>query len=100
MVREILGTGITDIPEIQTGKTQPAPGQKSFGEFLTESLEKVNQLQKESEAAVKQIAGGAEGPALHEAMIAVEKADVAFKLMMEVRQKILEAYKEITQMQA
>lgn len=100
MVREILGTGITDIPELQTGRTQSAPGQKSFGEFLTESLEKVNQLQKESEDAVKSIASGAEGPALHEAMVAVEKADVAFKLMMEVRQKILEAYKEITQMQA
>ena len=32
-------------------------------------------------------------------MVAVEKADVAFKLMMEVRQKILDAYQEITRMQ-
>jgi len=103
MVKELIGTGIgiggiTDIP---VGKTQAGDSiGKSFGEFLSESLQKVNQLQQESDAAVKQIAGGVSGPSLQEAMVAVEKADVAFKLMMEVRQKILEAYKEISSMQA
>ena len=54
---------------------------------------------KGADAAVQQIAKGDEGPALQEAMVAVEKADVAFKLMMEVRQKILDAYQDIMRMQ-
>lgn len=100
MVNQINGTQIADIADIQPGKAQgAAQGGKSFGDFLAESLEKVNQLQQESEQAVRQIADGAEGVSLQDAMIAAEKADVAFKLMMEVRQKILDAYKEITQMQ-
>lgn len=100
MVNQITATPIADIAEISTGKTQGATqGGKSFGDFLAESLEKVNQLQQESEQAVRQIADGVEGASLQDAMLAAEKADVAFKLMMEVRQKILDAYKEITQMQ-
>lgn len=102
MIKELMGTGvgsITDIPSPGGAKESGATG-KSFGDFLTESLQKVNELQKESEAAVKSIADGGQGTSLQDAMIAVEKADVAFKLMMEVRQKILDAYKEITTMQA
>lgn len=99
MVDKIIGSGIGQIADIQTEKTPGLSGGKSFGEFLTESLEKVSQLQKESEVAVKQIADGASGPALQDAMIAAEKADIAFKLMMEVRQKILDAYRDISSMQ-
>jgi flagellar hook-basal body complex protein FliE len=98
MVKEIVGVGLRNIPELQ--KQQPvAKDGKSFGDFLTESIQKVNDLQKGADAHVEQIAKGEEGPALQEAMVAVEKADVAFKLMMEVRQKILDAYKEISNMQ-
>lgn len=100
MVNQITGAPIAEIAEILPGKSQgAAQGGKSFGDFLAESLEKVNQLQQESEQAVKSIADGAEGASLQDAMIAAEKADIAFKLMMEVRQKILDAYREITQMQ-
>lgn len=101
MVKDVNGLGIPPIADIATGAVKEgASGGKSFGEFLTESLNKVNQLQQESEAAVKSIAEGSDATSLQDAMIAVEKADVAFKLMMEVRQKILDAYKEITTMQA
>lgn len=100
MVKEIIGAGIGELPELKSGVSPSAASEKSFGEFLSESIQKVNELQKESDAAVKSIAEGAEGPALQDAMIAVEKADVAFKLMMEVRNKILDAYQEIMRMQA
>ena len=98
MVKElsglIPGTGPSSPSKVGAGD---AP-EKGFGEFLTESLQKVNDLQKDADAATVQIAEGGEA-GIQEAMIAVEKADVAFKLMMEVRQKILDAYQEITRMQ-
>lgn len=99
MVDKIIGAGI-ELPEIKGGSKASGAPEKSFGEFLTESIQKVNELQQDADAAVKQIAAGSEGPALQDAMIAVEKADVAFKLMMEVRTKILDAYQEIMRMQA
>lgn len=99
MVKEIGGIGPGQIPDLQKSNAPATKDGKSFGDFMTESIQKVNDLQKGADAAVQQIAKGDEGPALQEAMVAVEKADVAFKLMMEVRQKILDAYKEISNMQ-
>jgi len=95
MVKEIAGVGMPQAAEAKapTG-AKPA---KDFGEFLAESLEKVDTLQQEADAAVTRAAQG-DGD-IQEAMVAVEKADVAFKLMMEVRQKILDAYQEIMRMQ-
>jgi len=98
MVNELTGltpgTGVTLVEKVRAGE---AP-EKGFGEFLAESLQKVNDLQNDAAAATVQIAEGGE-TGIQEAMIAIEKADVAFKLMMEVRQKILDAYQEITRMQ-
>lgn len=98
MVKELSGL----VPGIQPSSSPKvgagAAPEKGFGEFLTESLQKVNDLQKDADAATVQIAEGGEA-GIQEAMVAIEKADVAFKLMMEVRQKILDAYQEITRMQ-
>jgi len=98
MVNELSGRipGIGPAAGPKVG-TVGAP-EKGFGEFLTESLQKVNDLQKDADAATVQIAEGGDA-GIQEAMVAIEKADVAFKLMMEVRQKILDAYQEITRMQ-
>ena len=90
----IPGIGPAVAPKVGAGGSQ----EKGFGEFLTESLQKVNDLQMDADAATVQIAEGGE-TGIQEAMVAIEKADVAFKLMMEVRQKILDAYQEIIRMQ-
>lgn len=98
MVNEINGLmpGAAPVPSSGPGKAGTA--EKGFGEFLTESLKKVDELQRGADAAVEQMARG-EGPGIQEAMVAIEKADIAFKLMMEVRQKIVDAYQEIIRMQ-
>lgn len=97
MVKE-LGGLVSGVPAPAEGKASGVRPEKGFGEFLTESLGKVDALQKDADAAASQIAQG-EGLGIQEAMVAVEKADVAFKLMMEVRQKILDAYQEVMRMQ-
>lgn len=71
---------------------------KPFSESLKESLNEVNQLQKTAGASITDLTTGKDQE-LHQTMIAIEKADVSFRLMMQVRNKILSAYEEISRMQ-
>ena len=81
------------------GANKAEKGDKNaFLDVLRNSISKTNELQKEASDAVGALASG-EKIDIHNAMIAAEKADVSFRLMMEVRNKIVEAYHEITRMQ-
>ncbi len=71
---------------------------KSFGEFLMDSISKVNDLQNDADVAMQKLASG-ETKNLHETMIMVEKADIAFKAMNQIRMKVIDAYKDIMRMQ-
>ena len=70
----------------------------SFGQMLMDSMAKVNDLQKDADVAMQRLASG-ESKNLHETLLAVEKADIAFKTMNQVRTKVIDAYKEIMKMQ-
>lgn len=70
----------------------------SFSEMLTKSLGDVNSMQHEANVAIKKLASG-ESKNIHETMIAVEQAEIAFKTMNQVRRKVLDAYKQIMNMQ-
>ena len=85
-------------PETQAANRTEAKPQGSFGDVLKSSLAEVNRLQKQADAAITELAKG-DKVSLHETMIAMEQADVSFKLMMEVRNKIVEAYQEIMRIQ-
>ncbi|MFQ5780758.1 MAG: flagellar hook-basal body complex protein FliE [Nitrospiria bacterium] len=73
-------------------------GEKPFLETLKKSIDETNALQLRADQAVADLATG-KTQDLHQTMIAIEKADVSFQLMMQVRNKILSAYEEITRMQ-
>jgi len=73
-------------------------GPKSFGDFLQESIGKVNSLQSEANVAMEKLASG-ESENLHETLLAVEKADIAFRTLNQVRSKVIDAYREIMKMQ-
>jgi flagellar hook-basal body complex protein FliE len=73
-------------------------GGKTFGEFLADSVGKVNSLQQEANVAMEKLASG-ESQNLHETLLAVEKAEIAFKTMNQVRTKVIDAYREIMKMQ-
>ena len=71
-------------------KDQPA-----FKNFLLDALNEVNNLQVDADRAVEKVfTGGDVNPA--EVLTAVQKADMSFRMMMQVRNKIVEAYKEIS----
>lgn len=70
----------------------------SFGEYLKKSLENVNDLQIESDRQSTLLATG-QAENLHDITIASAKAKVSLDLTMAVRNKVVEAYKEIMRMQ-
>jgi flagellar hook-basal body complex protein FliE len=76
----------------------PTKESKSFGQFLAESISQVNDLQQQANVAMEKIASG-ESNNIHETLLAVEKADIAFRTMNQVRAKVIDAYREIMKMQ-
>lgn len=87
-----------EVPGLGTPPAGGAAGGPTFGDVLKASLEKVNTLQHEADRAITDLATG--GPtSLHDTMLALEKADLSFRLMMQVRNKIVEAYQEVVRMQ-
>lgn len=76
----------------------PARGvHKPFEDFLKAQIEGVNSLQKEADTAVAAMATGHSGN-LHETMIALDKADVSFRMLTKVRNKVIDAYHEVMRM--
>jgi flagellar hook-basal body complex protein FliE len=69
-----------------------------FGASLTDAIDQVEQVHSDAQTQVKQLLQG-DRQDVHNVMIAVEKADVAFQLMMQVRNKIVSAYDEISKLQ-
>ena len=70
---------------------------ESFGEALSGAIGKVSELRNEADQAVHELATG-QNKDIHQTMIAMEKADVSFRLMMQVRNKIITAYEEVMRM--
>lgn len=71
---------------------------KSFGEWLNRSISAVNSMQQEADSAARELVSG-DSKDIHGTMIAMQKADIALNLMLEVRNKIISAYDEIKRMQ-
>jgi flagellar hook-basal body complex protein FliE len=87
--------------EMQSQGLHPTPPQevaKSFSDILKDSVEKVNSYQTQADAAIKELVAG-RSKNIHETMLTIERADTSLKLMMQVRNKILDAYREIMRMQ-
>lgn len=70
---------------------------KDFRSILLDSLEQVNKLQNEADAGVQRLLSG-ETNNVAEVLAASNKAGIAFDLLMEVRNKLTDAYREIQQM--
>ena len=84
------------MPPAATPDSAPASG-KDFKTYLIDSLNKVSQLQDEADAGVQKLATG-QTDNLAEVFSATRKAGVAFDLLMEIRNKLMDAYTELKQM--
>jgi flagellar hook-basal body complex protein FliE len=73
-------------------------GTSTFAQMLDRSVQGVNELQVQADTAVKNLVAG-RTKNVHETMLTLERADTSLKLMMQVRNKVLDAYREIMRMQ-
>ena len=80
---------------IETGEL--VDGRSDFFSQLQTAFNQVEQLQTEANQQIAGLLKG-EGEDIHQAWIAVEKANLSFQLMVQVRNKIIEAYKEVSGM--
>ncbi len=71
---------------------------KSFADTLKEAVGNVNELQKASDVGMQNLATGRTDN-VADVMIAAEKADIALRVMVQVRNKVIDAYQEIMKMQ-
>ena len=84
--------------EMDSPVAQSGGEDSTFVGTLRQAMNQVDQLQGTAESRVGSLLEGS-GMDVHSAMIAVEKADLSFQLMMQVRNKIVQAYQEISRMQ-
>ena len=84
------------LPTVRT-KPQPAANNRRFADLFWKALDKVDDLQQRADHSVRDLAVGRQKD-VHQTMIAMEKAEISFQLMMKVRNKIIAAYEEIMRM--
>lgn len=91
----IKGLGITPGPG---GKPVQSSGvSATFADALKGAVTETSKLQQEADSAAMKVLAGDAG-SLHHAMIALEKADISFRTLLQVRNRVLEAYQEIMRM--
>lgn len=79
-------------------KTSEAVGNTNFGDFLQNAINKVNDKQIEAEGATQALITG-EATDIHEVMLATEEARLSLELAVQIRNKIVDAYQELSRMQ-
>ena len=78
---------------------QGEEGGEGFGSVLMNAIKDVDKMQQQADKQIDNLVLGKDGVTSHEAMIALEKADVAFQLMNQIRSKIIRAYEEVMRTQ-
>jgi flagellar hook-basal body complex protein FliE len=90
-------------PATEVGRKPVSGGQGAaegadFGDILKQALQEVDAAQHTSEQEARNLMSG-EATDMHTAILAVQKADVSFQMMMAVRSKLIDAYREVMRMQ-
>jgi flagellar hook-basal body complex protein FliE len=85
-------------PSPQNESNTAIKGKVSFADVLKNKVQEINELQLDADNAISKVELEDSG-SIHGAMIALEKASISFRTMMQVRNKILEAYQEVMRMQ-
>ncbi len=87
-----------ETPQAAGQSAQSAKGGGDFADLLKEAMQEVNDAQAQAEVEARKLMTGG-GADMHSAILAVQKADVSFQMMMAVRSKLIDAYREVMRMQ-
>lgn len=100
--QSLLNTGNTTsetrASDFAPQSSMPTDGGGSFKNVLRDAINETNALQKSADVKVQELATG-KTTNIPEVMMQVEKADIALRLMTQVRNKIIDAYQEVMKMQ-
>ncbi len=96
-INNIVSPSTVELLKQKSATTGAASG-ADFANHLKSALNEVNDLQKDSEKAIGDLATG-QVKDLHQAALAINKAETSMKLMLEIRNKALNAYKEVSRTQ-
>jgi flagellar hook-basal body complex protein FliE len=95
-VNPIRPTSIQNLGQLrQPGRAENAAGQ--VGQTFEQALQALGQSQNESDALLEKLAAG-ESVDLHQVMIAAEQTDINFRIAIAIRDRLVDAYREITRM--
>ncbi len=83
----------------KTEETISATGQSEFSDILKQSVDKVNETQADSKRLQEAFQSGDPNVQVSEVMVAMQKSNVSFQAMLQVRNKLVSAYQEIMNMQ-
>jgi flagellar hook-basal body complex protein FliE len=98
-LQKLDGAGSLDAPvSIQPAGTVEPTDRVTFGKLIGELVGEVDAKGRTSENELRRVMTG-ESDNLHQSMIAMQQASVAFSLMVEVRNKLMESYQQIMRMQ-
>lgn len=101
---KLQGPGAPRGPEVDPsrlagGQGAPEAGRApQFGRILNQFIDSVNETQKTAEAETRKVLMG-QTSNLHQAMLAGEESGIALRLMVEVRNKLVEGFQEVMRMQ-
>ncbi|MFZ0746954.1 MAG: flagellar hook-basal body complex protein FliE [Terracidiphilus sp.] len=91
-------TNLGGFPEGMTSSTSQATASAPFSSLLTDAVGQVSSLENQARSTVDALMTGS-GVDVHQAMIATQKADMAFELALAVRNKAVQAYQQVMGMQ-
>ena len=98
MIDKIPGVigGLPSLPKLpEMGGIEGVKGKVSFSDTLKDAMNEMTGLQNDADNKIEGLVTGKVKVSTHDAMIALEKADVAFQLMTNIKSKIIQAYQEV-----
>ncbi len=95
----VSSTGSSSAKPAGANEPEKASGpEKGFAETLENAIDRVNHDMNSAGSMIKKMASGADVD-IADTMIAISKADISFRMMLQVRNKALSAYEEVMRMQ-
>jgi flagellar hook-basal body complex protein FliE len=94
---QAFGTNAATVSLSNEKASGAASAEAPFLDTLKSAMEQIGTMQTDADAKVAQLLSG-NGQDVHSAMIAVEKANLSFQMMVQVRNKIVQAYQQISAM--
>lgn len=95
---DLYAKAVTSAADVSSKKASPQDAVESFSQILQSAMDNINNTQNEANEMMKKLAAG-QIENLHEVMLAVERANLTLSLSMQIRNKIIEAYQEISRTQ-